>query len=237
MKVAYHLFAYRGDEHKLILSLKSLLALPGERHLVVIDDANNPCSPEARHWAQGQGIEWREDVRDRKQNLNGHEALEMILDHMIQTGAEVSVKLDADTLVLSHATERRFISSSCGFGGSDDRGSVYGAFYMVRLPVLKALRAELEAQKESLPDYQPEDQWMGRESRKITTFFTVPILKEREDGYGNGSLGVMGAVDYSHYPDCLEELKDKCHVITCGNALPSGMSRLEVLNAMQFFLL
>lgn len=228
-KIHMHCFVYKGDAdiiHETVMC--ALQALP-ELHMVVVDDANNPCPDEVREAVEKLGAEWRASTWSRGGNLRGKACILGILSEMLasaQSDDDILIKIDADTCFMNAGEVLAFANDPekvlLGSGSYETR--LYGCFYCMKAHVVK--RTIEYVKTLDLIQFAPEDIFIGFSVIKLFpekekyTFFSTTEQHTKWTAYS-----------WWNYPDARKYRT--ASMITTGNRPPEPLHKGLRVNVMK----
>lgn len=158
------IFTYKRNALQAIESALAVQQTLPEAHVSLIDDSNNPWTPEALAKAKEAGVEYRTSDFNRRGNLNGHSAVVGILETLIQDKPDENdllIKIDADTAVIGDSFIQPLLEDpelSYSFCGSKWHVA-HGCAYVIRAKVAYTMLEALQGFE--LPPKSPEDIVIG----------------------------------------------------------------------------
>ncbi|RYD62455.1 MAG: hypothetical protein EOP83_14535 [Verrucomicrobiaceae bacterium] len=218
-----------------------------EADFVVVEDGNSPLPEPAVADIVADGVSVVRSVSPRRGNLRGTrwfaEQMEIMSDHAGE--ADLVVKIDPDTLVLSLSNAVRPLAenaslSGCGYGDSDSY--VYGPCYAFRRWIVDAMAAKY-ANGEARLDIEPHLAAIG-ETNRIR--LTKPLAEDVLLSYEAAAFGPLHIhqkrTTWRHQNDALDlaSLKTGADVILFGNPKPVAHlgvdTTLAIARTMEAFL-
>lgn len=227
-----HSFVYKGDSdiiEETVLGIRQ--ALP-HAHIVIIDDANAPCSEKIEHKIKKIGVEWRRTTWPRGGNLRGKPCIEGILEEMNKSATgddDLLVKIDADTCLMNPGEILDFAQNKNGILCSSGAMNVqiYGCFYCIRAHAVKSVLNVIR--KLPVSRTAPEDLTIGR-----CIFHLFPDESNHHISPAGIPDSKWRAYNWNYYPDTT--MYRGATIVTTGNKPPFPLNksnRLPIMRALR----